>query len=54
MIRFIRSLFAWRDAFSTGKWLYQQNAVTGARRALEQTAGYQPLNARWLNGDGRQ
>ena len=51
MIRWLRSLFAWRDAFCTGVWLYQENSVTGRRRLVRVLDhGHQPIDRRWLAG----
>lgn len=51
MIRWWKSLFAWRDVRFTGVWIYQENAVTGERRAIKVGGCYQPIDAEWL-GDG--
>lgn len=45
-----RAAFAWETKRDTGVWLYQENRVTGARRALYCGGGYQPLNEVWLKG----
>lgn len=47
-MRWLRSLFAWREVRDTGAHTYQVNAVTGARRVLRCGAGYQPVDAGWL------
>ncbi len=49
MIRLIKSLFAWRDVNIEGKWLYQENAITGRRRAVSLSGGYSPLDFDWLD-----
>lgn len=44
MIRYLRSLFAWREIRNTGVWSYQVNANTGERRTVRLVAGgYQPV-----------
>lgn len=49
MLRWLRSLFAWREVRNTGVHSYQQNAITGRRRVLRRMAGgYQPVDGRWL------
>lgn len=49
MLSFIRSLFAWRTIRDHGMWRYQENGVTGARRALRiEDEAYAPLDVRWL------
>jgi hypothetical protein len=51
MIRWLRSLFAWRDVRQAGKWLYQENAVSGARRVVPAfIGGISPINSQWLKG----
>lgn len=50
MLRWLRSLFAWRDVRSTGVWAYRENTVTGQRAARQLvTGGYQPLDWSWLD-----
>lgn len=50
-MRWLRSLFAWETRRDTGVWLYQENAVTGARRIIRGAAhGYQPCDFVWLEG----
>lgn len=52
MIRWFRSLFAWKLVRVEAFWAYEENAVTGKRRALSLLAGgYSPWDAEWL-GDG--
>jgi hypothetical protein len=43
MIRWFRSLFAWRAIRSTGVWVYCENTVTG-RRSAHWCGNYQPLD----------
>ena len=50
MLRWLRSLIAWRTVHDSGVWLYQENAVTGARRALRFSPGHQPRRDQWLAG----
>jgi hypothetical protein len=46
----LRSLFAWRTVRDSGVYLYQENAVTGARRAMRyNVGGAQPLDHDWLD-----
>lgn len=54
MFRFIRSIFAWQFVKIDGIWLYEQNAVSGRRRATEILAGgYSPVDLDWLDaGNG--
>lgn len=40
--------FAWRDVRDQGVWLYQQNAVTGARRAVRISRCGQPIDFAWI------
>jgi hypothetical protein len=47
MLRFLRSLFAWRYIRSAGAWEYQVNTVTG-RRAAMNSGGHSPLDWEWL------
>jgi hypothetical protein len=49
MMRWLRSLFAWRFVRVSGIWEYEENAVTGARRASNWCrGGYSPLDWHWL------
>jgi len=34
MLRWIKSLFAWRTIERMGVWVYRENAVTGQRKAI--------------------
>jgi hypothetical protein len=49
MIRWVKSLFAWRVVHEAGVWAYSVNAVTG-RRAADRinSGGYSPLDWHWL------
>lgn len=52
MIRWFKSLFAWRAVRSTGVWLYAENSITGQRAAHWRGGGYQPIDWEWLrDGD---
>lgn len=52
MIRWLKSLFAWRPVRNSGVWLYEQNELTGQRRAILISGCYQPLNYGFLrDGD---
>lgn len=44
MVRWFQSLFAWRPIRNTGVWLYEQNNVTGQRRAIDAGGCWQPLD----------
>lgn len=51
MIRWLRSLFAWRLVRVAGVWAYERNAVTDARRARRiLPGGHSPLDRQWLEG----
>lgn len=52
MPRWIRSLFAWEIARDTGVYRYWRNRVTGKRAISYAGSGYQPIDRRWLEGDG--
>jgi hypothetical protein len=46
--KWLRALFVWRDVRDNGTWAYQENAVTGARRAVRIGACYSPKDMDWL------
>lgn len=48
MLRWLRSLFAWRFVRTVGGWEYHENAVTGQRSAAYYGGGHQPLDLAWL------
>jgi hypothetical protein len=48
MKRWLKSLFAWRHAFDAGVFTYEQNEITGKRRAFRCSNGYSPLDMQWL------
>jgi len=51
------ALFAWRQVHGVGgiAWKYEENAITGQRRATLQTpCGYQPINYEWLSAGVRE
>ena len=51
MIRWLRSLIAWRAVRETGAWVYCENAVTG-QHAAHWRGNYQPLDFDFLrDGD---
>ncbi len=61
LLQAIRALFAWRTVRDSGVYLYQENAITGARRTVQYSGGYQPKDFAWLTrvpdpwvGCGRQ
>lgn len=49
-MRWLKSLFAWHEVEGVGGgvWRYEENAVTGARRAYRVMGGHQPQNIWWL------
>lgn len=50
MMRFIRSLFGWEFAEIAGVWRYEENRVTGKRRATRiVSGGYSPVDLDWLD-----
>ncbi len=49
MIRWLKSLFAWRTVRDTGVWKYQLNEVNGRRRIVRVVdGGYQPVDLMWV------
>jgi len=54
MIRWLRSLLAWRVAFKAGCYVYEENAITGQRRHFRIIrGGYSPVDRHWLDGGAR-
>lgn len=54
VIRWLRSLFAWRTAFKAGCYVYEENAITGRRRHVRVIhGGYSPIDQHWLDGGSR-
>lgn len=52
MIRWLKSLFAWRDLRRVGVWVLSENAVTGQRCATWVGGCYGPLATGFIrNGD---
>ncbi|MFB9149550.1 hypothetical protein [Roseovarius ramblicola] len=49
-LRRVFSPFAWRDVRATQAWVYQENALTGDRRAVHLGGGYAALDIGWLRG----
>lgn len=49
MLKFFRSLFAWEDVKSDLSWRYQENRVTGRRRAITVNGGYACIDLDWLD-----
>ena len=49
-IIWLRSFGRWRTVADLGAWRYQENTVTGQRRALRIYTGYSALDSAWLNG----
>lgn len=54
MIRWLKSIFAWREVARHGVWAYFENGVTGARYAdrfiIGGYSGRHPAHDRWLAG----
>lgn len=51
MLNKLKAVFAWRDVRDTGVWRYQENSVTGERRAVPGAAkGWRPVDRVWLAG----
>lgn len=48
MIRWLRSLFAWRLIREAAVWHYFENTVTGERKAVRVSRSGQPLDLDWL------
>lgn len=48
MIRWLRSIFAWKAVRNTGVWLYYENDITGRRRAVKIMDAHQPLDRSFL------
>jgi hypothetical protein len=48
MLRWLKSLFAWKDVRDSGVWIYSENAVTGQRKAYRHGGCYQPLDYSFL------
>ena len=49
MIRWLLSLFAWREVHGRGVWAYYENSLTGKRRAVRRVSGgYSPVDIDWL------
>lgn len=52
MIRWLLSLFAWREVHDQGLWhgvwSYQENRITGKRRVVRVGGGYNPIDHDWL------
>jgi hypothetical protein len=53
MIRWLKSLFAWRRVDRGSGWAYEENRITGERRAFRFASGHQPLDSRWLRAGTR-
>lgn len=50
MIRWVRSLFAWRKVMVLGANTYFENGVTGRRRFVSNGL-YGPIDRKWLAGE---
>lgn len=50
----LRSMFAWHTVFTAGVYRYEENSVTGRRRASRRfQGGYSPIDIAWLGGADR-
>jgi hypothetical protein len=50
-MNWLAALIGWRSVSTTGVWDYQQNKITGRRRAVRVNAsGHQPQDHIWLAG----
>lgn len=50
MFTWLRSLFAWEFVGELGVWRYEQNRITGARRAYNLSGMHGPKHSQWLAG----
>lgn len=50
LMDWLRTFWQWRDIGTKGIWLYQQNAVSGQRRALRLATLHGPVDWVWLYG----
>lgn len=48
MVRWIKSLFAWKHVRDMGCYSYFENGVTGRRKAVRNTGGHSPIDMAWL------
>lgn len=49
MVKWFKSLFAWKDVFQAGVYMYQENTITGERRCIRYiSGGYSPKDTTWL------
>ena len=49
----LRAPFCWAERRDSGVWIYEENTVTGERRAIWRPGCYQPLHHAWLRaGNG--
>lgn len=46
--RWIKIQFAWKQVRDSGVYVYEENTITGQRRALPYSLAYQPLDREWL------
>lgn len=46
--RRIRAAFAWKQVRDSGVYVYEENTITGERRAIPYSLAYQPLDREWL------
>jgi hypothetical protein len=58
LINWWKALFSWKIIRETGVWVYEENTVTGTRRALRVSSAYQPIDfsmireGDWVIGQG--
>jgi hypothetical protein len=50
LLRRVLAPLAWRDVRVTQAWAYQENALTGDRRAVHRGGGYAACDIGWLRG----
>lgn len=51
--RWLRALFAWERVMTAGAYGYDENTVTGARRAVRLfRGGHSPVDTHWIDGEG--
>ena len=51
MWKWLRAALAWRTVpMPASIWTYQENRITGKRRAIRTSRCFQPVNCEWLGG----
>jgi hypothetical protein len=48
ILKWLHSFFSWKPYRDTGIWRYEENAVSGKRRAIKVGPCFQPLMLDWL------